>query len=88
MTETSESSRRLVSETLHDVVTHAQSIGDDGQSRIHGAAGDEEAPIHHVKVVHVMRAAVQIQNRGLRILAEFAGANLVPRLCIGIFVVK
>ena len=43
---------------LQHVVAHAQRVGHDRERRIHGAAGGEEAAVHDVQVVHLVRLAV------------------------------
>ena len=59
------------------MIPHPQRIGDDRQGWIHRATGGKEASIHHIEVLDLMGAAVQIQHRGERILPEAAGSHLM-----------
>jgi hypothetical protein len=63
------------------MVANAQGVCDNGESGIDRAAGNEEGTVHNVEIVHVMRATIEVQHRGARVLAEFASADLVAELC-------
>src|SRR5690349_7240323 len=52
---------------LGDGVAHAQRVGDDGQGRVHGGTGDEEAGVDDVEVVQLVHPAGQVQRRGRRV---------------------
>ena len=54
-----------------------QGLRDDGQRRIDRAARGEEARIDDVKIVHLVRFAIAVERRGLRIVAETNRAVLV-----------
>jgi hypothetical protein len=47
-------------ETLEQMVTDAQRLGDDGERRIDRAAGRKEGSVHNVEIVNVVSAAVEI----------------------------
>ena len=59
------------------MIAHPQSVGDDGKRRIDGAAGGKKGTVHDIEIPDVVRAAVEIQDRSLRIRSETAGAVLV-----------
>src|SRR5271166_1540362 len=65
------------SESLFQVVSDAQRIGDDGQRRVHGGTRGEEAAVHDVEIVHIMRFAVHIEGRGFQVAAKTNGAVLM-----------
>ena len=75
----------LRAETFEKMIAHAQGICDNRESRIHRATGYEETAIHYVKILQVVRAAVEVQNRGGRIFAEFTRADLVTQAMHGHF---
>ena len=52
------------------MVSNAERIGHNRQRWIHGAARGKEAPIDHVEIVQVVRFAVRIQRRRLRIISK------------------
>src|SRR5215467_7472778 len=64
-------------EAILQVVCDAQRIGDDRQGRIDRTAGGEKTRVHGVEVVQIVRSAVGIQYRALRILAETQGPVLM-----------
>ena len=59
------------------VVANAQGVSHNGQGRIHGATGREEAGVDDVEVVDIMRFAVHIERRRLWIMGKSDGAVLV-----------
>ena len=59
------------------MIADAQSVGNDRQRGVYRSAGDKEGTVNDVEVVDIVGAAVQVQNRGLRIRAKAAGAVLV-----------
>ena len=59
------------------MVPYAQRVGDSSQGRVHRTDAWEKAGIDHVQVIQLVRLAVDIQGRRLRILAETAGSGLV-----------
>src|SRR5512146_322925 len=67
----------VLAEARAQVVRDPQRIGHDGQRGIHGAAGREEAPVDHVEVVELVRLAVGIERRCLRVVTEADGPVLV-----------
>ena len=70
-------SRARLGQPLLQVVAHAQGIGQNGQGRMHGATGREEAGVDDVEVVDLMRCAVHIERRGPGIMTKSDGAVLV-----------
>ena len=65
------------SKTFEQMVADAQGIRDDRERWIHRAARNEEAAIHHVKIVQIVRAAVEVEHGSLRVFAKLAGADLM-----------
>ena len=59
------------------MVSHPQRIRDDRQRRIDRAARNEETAVHDVEIVHVVRAAVEVEHGRRGVFAEFARADLV-----------
>ena len=59
------------------MISDPECIRNNGQGRIHGAAGYEEAGVHHIEIVHIVRSAVHVEDRGLGIASEPDGAALV-----------
>lgn len=57
-------------ETIKQVIAHAHRVRDDRKTRIHGAAGWEEATIHNVEIIEIVCLAVDVQGAGLRIFSE------------------
>src|SRR6516225_8225744 len=57
-------------EPFQDVIAHAERVCHDGQRRIHSSAGGEEAAVNDVQVIELVRLAVRIERRSLRIAAE------------------
>jgi hypothetical protein len=70
-------SRARSMEPFEQMIPHAQRIGDDGQRWIDRSAGGEERTIDDIQVVDVMRPAIGIQNRLLRVRAKAAGPVLM-----------
>jgi hypothetical protein len=64
-------------QTFEQTVSDSQGVGDDSQGRVHSSEGGEERSVHDVEIINVVRAAVQVQHRSLRIRAEPAGAVLM-----------
>src|SRR5581483_7017052 len=62
--------RSMLIHPFNQVVADTQRIGHNRQSRIHGGTRREETAIHDVQIVHFVSFAVDIQGRGLRIVAE------------------
>src|SRR5579875_2751265 len=62
---------------LRDPIGDAQRIGDDRQRRVNGADRREKARIDHVKIVELVRLAVEVEHGSLWIGAEARGAGLV-----------
>ena len=52
------------------MVSHAHRIRDDGERRVHGRAGWEEATVNYIQIVDVVSFAVDVKRRSLRIMAE------------------
>src|SRR5215472_5732798 len=61
---------RMSVHPLPQVIAHPQRISHDGQGRVDCAARWEETPVHYVQVLHLVRFAVAIERRPLRITAE------------------
>jgi hypothetical protein len=59
------------------VIPHPQRIGHDGQSWIHRTAGREEAGVHDIEVIHVVRLTVGVESRSLGIDPKADGAVLM-----------
>src|SRR5882724_5080781 len=66
---------------LPQAVAHAQRVRHDGQPRVHSAGGREEARVHHVQVIDVVRFAVAIQRGRLRVRPESDRPVLVRNAC-------
>src|SRR6266545_1580218 len=62
---------------LEQVRSDAQRVCDDGQRRVHGADGHEEARVDDVEVVELVGLAVEVEHRRLRVAPELGGARLV-----------
>src|SRR5213592_4180943 len=59
------------------MVADPQRIGHDCESRVHRAARGKEAPVYDIEIVQLVRLAVAIERRRLRIVAEADRAVLV-----------
>ena len=59
------------------MVGDADGVGDDGEGGIDGAGGDEEAGVDDVEVVELVGFAMDVEDRGCRIVAEADGSVLV-----------
>src|SRR5262245_50263757 len=70
-------SGRLLSQSLQQVVAHADAIGDRGLRWIERARADEKARVDDVQVVQLVRLAVYVEHGGLWVAAEAAGAGLM-----------
>src|SRR3954467_7897167 len=57
-------------QALEEVVAHPQRVRDRRERRVHGSDAGEEARVHHVQVVHVVRLAVHVERAGGGIGAE------------------
>ena len=68
---------RLRAQPFQDLVPDPQSVGHDRERGIHRAARGEEAAVHHVEIIHLVRPAVRVQRRGPGIVPEADGAVLV-----------
>src|SRR5947207_6648730 len=75
----------LGTKPLKNVVTDPKGIGDNGQGRVNSSARNEEAAVHDVKIVNVVSAAIQVEDRGLRVFPKLAGTDLVPQTVHGHF---
>src|SRR5918996_1148941 len=62
--------RRARAEAVEQVVTDAEGVSHRRQGRVHRTRRGEEARVDDVEVVEVVRLAVDVQRRGLRIGAE------------------
>ena len=60
-----------------EVIRHPERVGHDGERRVHGRAGGEEAPVDDVEIVQVVCLAVHVEHRCHGIAAEAAGPVLV-----------
>ena len=63
--------------TFEEVVADAHGVGDRGKRRIDRADAREEARVDDVQVVQVVRLAVRVEHRRLRVIAEADGAAVV-----------
>src|SRR5262249_2485777 len=63
---------RLVrlSESFEQMLSDAERIGHNGQGWVHCTAGREEAAVHHVQIIKLVRLAVDVEDRGLGVAAE------------------
>src|SRR6516225_7639722 len=59
------------------MLSHAQGIGHNRQRRVDGGAGREEAAVHDVQVVEIVRLTLNVQGRASRIVAETDRAVLM-----------
>src|SRR5947208_17152613 len=57
------SSAQLALQPRSQVIADAERVRHDGQRRVHGAGGREEARVHDVQVVEVVRLAVPVERR-------------------------
>ena len=62
---------------LQQVIADAQSVRDGGQRGIDRADADEEAGVHHIKIVQLVSLAMDVEHGRFRVRAETAGARLV-----------
>ena len=67
----------LLAQSLQQVVAHADRIGDCGKGRIHRSDTDEETCVDNVQVIELMRLAVHVERRRLRVMTEPDRAVLV-----------
>src|SRR6266567_3950985 len=65
------------SQTVQQMIANAHRIGDDGQRRVDRRAGNEEAAVNNVKVVQIVRLAVDVEGRAFRVAAEADRAALM-----------
>src|SRR5215469_4549660 len=65
------------SQALHQVVADPQSIRHDGERRVHGCARWKETSIDHIEVVKIVRFAVRVEHRTLRIVSKANRAVLM-----------
>ena len=66
---------------LEQVITNAQRIRHNRQRWIHGSTRREKAAVDHVKVVEIMRSAVHIKRRGLRVVPKSNASVLMSNAC-------
>jgi hypothetical protein len=66
-------------QALEQMVADPQRIGDDRQGRVDSGARHEKAAVDDVEVVDLVRAAVDVECRALRVAAEADRAILVAR---------
>src|SRR5712692_475920 len=59
------------------MLSHSKSIGHDGQRRIHGAARRKEAAVDNIEIIKVVRFAIRVEGRSLRIAPKTNRAVLV-----------
>ena len=59
------------------MIGYADGVGDDGEGRVDGAGGGEEAGVDHVEVVELVGFAVDVKDGGCGIVAEAEGTVLV-----------
>src|SRR5262245_49730363 len=63
--------------SLQQMISDSQRVRHNRQSRIYRRARHEEAAVNHIEVVQVVRLAVHVQRRGLRVTSEADRAVLV-----------
>src|SRR5215813_1151275 len=66
---------------LNQMVSHPERISHNRERWVYRAARAENAAVHNVEIVHVMRFAVNVQRAGLRVVAEANRADLVGDPC-------
>ena len=64
-------------QSLCEMFGHPDGIGHRRQRRVHGADADEEAGVDDIQIVELMSFAMNVEDGGLRINAEAAGAGLM-----------
>src|SRR4051812_1408473 len=69
--------RPASAEPFEEVVADAHGVGDRGQGRVHRADAREEARVRDVEVLQLVRLAVRVERRGVRVGPEPDGARLV-----------
>src|SRR5215831_6734525 len=57
-------------QSVEQMIAHADGVRHRSQSRIHRANAREEAGVDHSRIVQLMRLAVHVQYRRLRVFAE------------------
>ncbi len=62
---------------LQQVVADAKRVGHRRESRVDGTDADEEARVHHVQIVQLVRPAVDVEHRSSWIGPEAARARLM-----------
>src|SRR6266566_766173 len=62
---------------LQQVVAHPHRIRHDGQCRVHRRTRWEKASIHHIEVIDIVRFAISVEHRSLRIMPETYRAVLM-----------
>ena len=59
------------------MVSDAEGVGHDGQRGVDGAGRGEETSVDDVEVLEVVDPAVEVEDRGLRVVAKPKGPHLV-----------
>jgi hypothetical protein len=62
--------RRFGAEPVEKVIADPQRVSHDGKRWVDCTARREEAGIHHIEVVDLVRLAVAVEHGGLRVVAE------------------
>ena len=62
---------------FEEVVADAQRVGDDSQGRVHRPARGEKAAVDNVKIVDVVRLAIDVQGAAQRVGSEADRAVLM-----------
>src|SRR5437868_9550624 len=65
------------SQSLQQVISHADRVGDCGQRRVYRTDADKKARVHDIQIVELMRLAVDIEDGVFGIAAEAARAGLM-----------
>jgi len=69
--------QRVVDRRLPQYIADAKRVRHDRERGIHRAARGEEAPVHHVQIVHLVRPAGPVERRTAGVVAEADGPVLV-----------
>jgi hypothetical protein len=62
---------------LEQVVAHPESVGHRGEGGVDRPDAGEDACIGHIQVVELVRLAVHVEHRRLRVAAKAAGPGLM-----------
>src|SRR5713101_797944 len=68
-------------QSLDQMIADAECIGHDGQRGVNSGAGREEAAVHDIKIVDLVRLTIRVQRRRLRITPEPNRTVLVCHAC-------